>query len=88
MDLPSIDLQEKEVSVTALRRRPRAVYDFIDTPGHVVIFTKRGKRFCAIMSVETYAMLTGQYEETLAEIHTLCEAHREKGKTHGKEKRP
>ena len=74
-----IDIQEKEVSVTAFRRRPRMVYEYIDTPGHVVVFTKRGKRDCVIMSIETYALMSGRYEETLAEIKALCDAHREKG---------
>ena len=74
-----IDIQEKEVSVTAFRRRPRMVYEYIDTPGHVVVFTKRGKRDCVIMSIETYALMSGWYEETLAEIKALCDAHREKG---------
>lgn len=79
MPLPIIEIQEKEVSVTAFRRRPRMVYEYIDTPGHVVVFTKRGKRDCVIMSIETYALLSGRYEETLAEIKALCKAHREKG---------
>lgn len=79
MAIPIIDLQEKEVSVNAFRRRPRLVYEYIDTPGHVVVFTKRGKRNCVIMSIETYALLSGRYDETLAEINALCKAHREKG---------
>ena len=73
------DIKEKEVSVTAFRCRPRMVYEYIDTPGHVVVFTKRGKRDYVIMSIETYALMSGRYEETLAEINTLCKAHREKG---------
>lgn len=79
MLFPTIEIQEKEVSVTAFRRRPRMVYEYIDTPGHVVVFTKRGKLDCVIMSIETYALMSGKYEETLAEIKTLCNAHREKG---------
>ena len=75
----SLDVQEKEVSVTAFRRRPRMVYEYIDTPGHVVVFTKRGKRDCVIMSIETYALMSGRYEETLSEINALCKAQREKG---------
>lgn len=86
MNLPLFDYQEKEVSVTAFRRKPRIVYDFVDTPGHVVFFTKYGKRDCVIMSVETYAVMTGRYEETLAEIHALCKTHREKGKHRGRKK--
>ena len=83
---PHLDIREKEVSVTAFRRRPGDVYRFIETLGNVVVFTKRGKRDCVIMSIETYAMMTGRYEETLAEIETLCETLREKGISHGQGK--
>ena len=51
-------LTEKEVSVTAFRRRPRTVYDYIDVLGNVVVFTRRGKREAVIMSIETYERLT------------------------------
>jgi len=51
-------LTEKEVSVTAFRRCPRTVYDYIDVLGNVVIFTRRGKREAVIMSIETYERLT------------------------------
>ena len=51
-------LTEKEVSVTAFRRRPRTVYDYIDMLGNVVVFTRRGKREAVIMSIETYERLT------------------------------
>lgn len=86
MPIPIIDIQEKEVSVTVFRRRPRMVYEYIDTPGHVVVFTRRGKRACVIMSIETYARMSGRYEETLAEIKALCASRREKGTTNGYEK--
>ena len=51
-------LTEKEVSVTAFRRRPRTVHDYIDVLGNVVVFTRRGKREAVIMSIETYERLT------------------------------
>ena len=51
-------LTEKEVSVTAFRRHPRTVYDYIDVLGNVVVFTRRGKREAVIMSIETYERLT------------------------------
>lgn len=80
------DIREKEVSVTAFRHRPRMVYEYIDTLGNVVVFTKRGKRDCAIMSIETYALMSGRYEETLTEINALCKEHWEKGKKNGRKK--
>lgn len=55
--MEAIALVEKEVSVTAFKRKPRAVYDYIDVLGNVVIFTRRGKREAAIMSIETYERL-------------------------------
>ena len=35
---------EKEVSVTQFRRKPSAVWAYLETAGHVIIFTRRGKR--------------------------------------------
>lgn len=71
-------LVEKEVSVTAFRRKPRSVYDYIDVPGHVVIFTRHGKREAAIMSIDTYDWLIGMTErsstdETHDKVHTGAE---------------
>lgn len=74
MSIPLFEFSESEVSVTMFRNRPRSVYEDVDIPGHVVFVTKRGKRQCAIMSIDTYAILTGQYEETINKIETLCRA--------------
>ena len=38
----------KDVSVTEFRRKPSGVWAYLKTPGHVVFFTRRGKRDCAI----------------------------------------
>lgn len=80
--VPMIDYVEKEVSITTLYRKPRAVYEFLDTTGNIVILSKRGKRVLVMMSVETYAQMTGCYEETMESINALCQTHREKGVTH------
>ena len=37
----------KDVSVTEFRRKPSAVWAYLETPGHVIFFTRRGKRDCA-----------------------------------------
>ena len=50
------------------------------TPGHVIFFTRRGKRNCAIMSIETHACLSGDYEKTLREIEEAAAAWREEQK--------
>lgn len=70
---------EKEVSITDFRRRPRSVYRFIDIPGHIVVLTRRGKRELVMMAIETYAYMTGDYDRTMSEIESLIKEHREKG---------
>lgn len=78
---------EKEVSVTEFRRKPSAVWAYVETVGHVIFFTRRGKRECAIMSVETYACLSGDYEKTMREMDEATEAWREERKARLKAKR-
>ena len=70
----------KDVSVTEFRRKPSAVWAYLKTPGHVIFFTRRGKRDCAIMSIETHACLSGDYENTIKEIEEAAEAWREEQK--------
>ena len=53
-----MNLIEKEVPVSSFRHKPSVVYDYIKAAGHVVIFTRRGKREAAIMSIDTYCWLT------------------------------
>lgn len=78
------ELREKEVAVTEFRRRPRAsVYSYIDVLGHIVFITRRGKRLCAIMSIETHAWLTGNYEKAMAEF---CAAKEEYDRRKAQEK--
>ena len=64
----------KDVSVTEFRRKPSAVWAYLKTPGHVIFFTRRGKRNCAIMSIETHACLSGDYEKTMREIEEAAAA--------------
>lgn len=71
---------EKDVSVTEFRRKPSAVWEYLKTTGHVIFFTRYGKRDCAIMSIETYACLSGDYEKTMREIEEAAEAWREEQK--------
>ena len=54
---------EKEVSVTQFRRKPSAVWAYLETAGHVIVFTRRGKR--------AYLRLTDGGAEVLQQ---LCEA--------------
>lgn len=80
MSTPFFGVVEKEFSVTSFRRRSRETYAYVGIPGHIAIITKRGKRMWVLMSVETYACLSGCFEETMAEIDALCSA-KKKGRT-------
>lgn len=77
----------KDVSVTEFRRKPSNVWTYLKTVGHVVFFTRRGKRDCAIMSIETHACLSGDYENTMREIEEAAAAWREEQKARRKAKR-
>ena len=78
---------EKEVSVTQFRRKPSAVWAYLKTAGHVIIFTRRGKRDCALMSIETHACLSGDYEKTMREAEDAAAKWRAEQKTrHQQEK--
>ncbi len=55
-DVPRFE--EKRFCVTMLRRKPGAIWDFVDGYGHVAIITKRGKDDCVILSLETYLFMT------------------------------
>ena len=72
---------EKEVSVTQFRRKPSAVWAYLETAGHVIVFTRRGKRDCAIMSIETYACMSGDYEKTMREAEEAAAKWRAERKT-------
>ena len=71
----------KDVSVTEFRRKPSAVWAYLKTPGHVIFFTRRGKRNCAIMSIETHACLSGDYERTMREVEEAAAKWRAERKT-------
>ena len=72
---------EKEVSVTQFRRKPSAVWAYLEAAGHVIIFTRRGKRDRAIMSIETHACLSGDYEKTMREAEEAAAKWRAERKT-------
>ena len=79
-------IKEKEVSVTEFRRKPSAAWKYVGTPGHVVFFTRRGKRVCALMSIETHACLSGDYEAEMTEVEREAQAYREKKKANRRRK--
>lgn len=69
-------IEEKNVSVTEFRRKPSAVWEYLETAGHVVFFTRWGKRLCALMSIETHACLSGNYDAVMVEVTSAVEAYR------------
>lgn len=67
-------IAEKEFPVTVYRRKISSIWEFIETPGHVAIITRRGKRECALVSIETCACMSDDYD---AEMERVEEANRE-----------
>ena len=63
-----LETVEKIFSMTDLRRHIRTVWNYIDTPGQVAVITKYGKHAFVMMSVETYARLSPDYEKTMRDI--------------------
>lgn len=77
----------KSVSVTEFRRKPSAVWQYLETAGHVVFFTRRGKHVGAMTSIETHACLSGDYEKTIREVEEAAAAWREEHKAKRKRNR-
>ena len=74
-------IEEKEFPVTLFRRKISSIWDFVEAPGHVAIITRRGKRECALMSIETYACMSDDYEAEMARVKALSQEYREKAKS-------
>ena len=64
-------IEEKEFPITLFRRKPSEIWAYVETPGHVVILTRRGKRVCELLSIETHACLSCRYDEEMAEVAKL-----------------
>ena len=73
-------IEEKDVSVTEFRRKPSAVWQYLETPGHVIFFTRRKARVAVLMSIETYACLSNDYEAEMAEEEEAARFYREERK--------
>jgi len=80
-------IEEKEFPITLFRRKPSEIWAYVETPGHVVILTRRGKRVCELLSIETHACLSRRYDEEMAEVRRICEEYREKRKAGRKAKK-
>jgi len=73
-------IEEKDVSVTEFRRKPSAVWQYLETPGHVIFFTRRKKHIAVLMSIETHACLSNDYEAEMAKVEEAARAYREEKK--------
>ena len=73
-------LEEKDVSVKELRRKPSVVWRYLEIPGHVIFFTRRKARVAALMSIETHACLSDDYEAEIAQVEEAARAYREEKK--------
>ena len=71
-------IEGKEFPVTVFRRKISSVLDFVETPGHVAIITRKGKRECALMFIETYACMSDDYEAEMARVKALSQEEGEK----------
>ena len=73
-------IEEKDVSVTEFRRKPSAVWQYLEISGHVIFFTRRKKRIATLMSIETHACLSDDYETEIAQVEEAARAYREEKK--------
>ncbi|MDO4990283.1 MAG: hypothetical protein Q4E45_07220 [Eubacteriales bacterium] len=73
-------IEEKDVSVTEFRRKPSAVWGYLEIPGHVIFFTRRKERIAVLMSIETHACLSDDYEAEIAQVEEAARAYREERK--------
>ena len=73
-------IEEKDVSVTEFRRKPSAVWQYLEIPGHVIFFTRRKVRVVALMSIETHACLSNDYEAEMAKVEEAAHTYREERK--------
>lgn len=73
-------IEEKDVSVTEFRRKPSAVWRYLETPGHVIFFTRRKKHIAVLMSIETHACLSNDYEAEIAKVEEAARTYREEKK--------
>ena len=80
-------IEEKEFPVTTFRRKISSIWSFVETPGCVAIITRRGKRECALVSIETYACMSGDYEAEMARVEAASREYREKRRAARRENR-
>lgn len=68
---------QKTVTVSELRRHSGSAFDWVTKLGNTVLITKHRKPDCVLMSVETYAYLSGDYAGTMRSLQEAAEKHSE-----------
>ena len=93
-DLAHLSVDQLDIAVTKMSadcettiRKPSEIWAYVETPGHVVILTRRGKRVCELLSIETHACLSRRYDEEMAEVQRISAAYREERKAARRAKR-
>lgn len=73
-------IETRTISVTELRRNKSPVLQYVKVPGHVVSITRRCKPDCVMMSIETWACMSEDYEAAMASVEAASREYREKHK--------
>ena len=71
-------IEKKTVSVAELRRNKSPILQFVAIPGHIVFITRRGKPDCVMISIETWACMSEDYEAAIASVEAASQEYREK----------
>ena len=69
-------IEKKDFTVTNFRRRPSVIWRYVEAPGHIAQLTRRGKHIVSVVSIETSACLSGDYENEMRRIKALADAHK------------
>ena len=73
-------VETKEFSVTDFRRRISSVWRYVEVPGCIAVISRKGKPECALMSIETYACMSEDYEAEMARVEAASREYQAKRK--------
>ena len=74
------NIEQKEFPVTVLRRRISSIWAFVENPGCIAIITRKGRWECVMMSIETYACISSDYEAEMIRVKEACSEYKGKKK--------
>lgn len=75
--LESLEHGKMTVTVSELRRHSGSAFEWVTKLGNTVLITKHRKPDCVLMSVETYAYLSGDYTGTMNALQKAAQKHAE-----------